>query len=88
MIDPARSSLRVCTRFMLPLDAQIFAARLTAEGIFAQVMDADSVYGNGSLGTGGVRVMVRDAQMADAQRVLVAFNAGEYAIDEDFDPNA
>ena len=83
--------LRICTRFLLPLDAEIFAARLKAEGIHALVMDADSFYANGAigaLGMGGVRVMVPETQMADAQRVLAAFNAGEYAIDENFDPNA
>jgi Putative prokaryotic signal transducing protein len=81
--------LRICTRFLLPLDAEIFAARLQAEGIDARVMDADTLYVNGavgSLGMGGVRVMVPESQLADAQRVLGAFNAGEYAIDESFDP--
>jgi hypothetical protein len=82
--------LRICTRFLLPLDAEIFAARLQAEGIRALVMDADSFYVNGavgSLGMGGVRVMVPESQMDAAQRILAAFNAGEFAIDENFDPN-
>lgn len=83
--------LRICTRFLLPLDAEIFAARLVAEGIAATVMDSNTVYANGafhtSLGMGGVRVMVPEPQLAEAQRVLEAFNAGEYAIDENFDPN-
>lgn len=84
--------LRICTRFLLPLDAEIFAARLHAEGIAAVVMDSNTIYANGafhtSLGMGGVRVMVPEPQMADAQRILAAFNAGEYAIDDDFDPDA
>lgn len=83
--------LRICTRFLLPLEAQIFAALLQAEGIQAQVMDADTIYANGafhtSLGLGGVRVMVPESQMESAQAVLAKFNAGEYAIDENFDPN-
>jgi hypothetical protein len=86
----ATGPLRICTRFLLPLDAEIFAARLKAEGIGAVVMDSDSFYVNGAvgaLGMGGVRVMVPETQMADAQRILAAFNAGEYAIDENFDPN-
>jgi hypothetical protein len=89
--DPAPGPLRICTRFLLPLDAEIFAARLQAEGIPALVMDADSFYANGavgSLGMGGVRVMVPESSMSDAQRVLTAFNAGEFAIDETFDPNS
>ena len=54
-------------------------------------MDANTVYSDGfagGFGTGGIRVMVPESQVADAQRVLAAFNAGEYAIDEDFDPNS
>jgi hypothetical protein len=90
-IDPAQGPLQICTRFLLPVDAEIFAARLQAEGIAGIVMDSNTVYANGafhtSLGMGGVRVMVPESQMAEAQRVLAAFNAGEYAIDENFDPN-
>ena len=83
--------LRICTRFLLPMDAEIFAARLKTEGIGAVVMDSDTVYANGafhtSLGMGGVRVMVPQSQMAEAQQILAAYNAGEFAIDENFDPN-
>jgi len=74
----------------LPLDAHLFASRLEAEGIAAQVMDADTVYAVGaflgSLARRGVRVMVPESQRAAAERVLAACEAGEYAIDEDFDP--
>ena len=84
--------LRICTRFLLPMDASIFAARLQAEGIAARVMDSDTIYANGafhtSLGLGGARVMVPESQLAESQRILDAFNAGEYAIDENFDPTA
>ena len=90
--ERAPGPLQICTRFLMPLDAEIFAARLTAEGLDPVVMDSNTVYANGafhtSLGMGGVRVMVPESQMADAQRILVAFNAGEYAIDENFDPNS
>ena len=82
--------LRVCSRFTAPMDAEIFAARLQAEGIAAQVMDANTVYSDGfagGFGMGGIRVMVPESQLAEAQRILAAFHAGEYAIDENFDPN-
>jgi hypothetical protein len=85
----AQGPLRVCTRFLLPLDAEIFSARLHAEGIAAQVMDSDTLYANGvlgGLGMGGIRVMVPESQLAEAQRIFAAFNAGEFAIDENFDP--
>jgi hypothetical protein len=84
--------LCICTRFLLPMDAAIFAARLQAEGIAAKVMDSDTIYANGafhtSLWLGGARVMVPESQLAESQRILAAFNAGDYAIDENFDPNA
>jgi hypothetical protein len=87
----AMGPLRICTRFLMPLDAEVFAARLQADGIAAVVMDANTLYANGafhtSLGMGGVRVMVPESQMAEAQRILDAYNAGEFAIDENFDPN-
>jgi hypothetical protein len=80
--------LRACARFVMPMEAQIFAARLVAEGISAHVMDANSTYADGFVsgsGAGGIRVMVPESQMAQAERLLAAFQAGEFAIDEDFD---
>lgn len=85
----ATGPLVICARFMLPMDAEIFAARLNAEGIGAHVMDANTPYSDGfagGFGTGGIRVMVPESQLDESQRILAAFNAGEYAIDEDFDP--
>jgi hypothetical protein len=85
--DPS-GPLRACARFLMPMEAQIFAARLEAEGISAHVMDANSTYADGFVsgsGTGGIRVMVPESQMAQAQRLLAAFQAGEFAIDENFD---
>ncbi len=82
--------LETCARFVNPLEAQIFAARLAAEGVTARVMDSNSTYADGfvaGVGAGGIRVMVPRSQMDAAKRVLAAFNAGEYAIDESFDPN-
>jgi hypothetical protein len=80
--------LVVCARFALPMEAEIFAARLKAEGVTAHVMDANTLYSDGfagGFGKGGIRVMVPRSQLADSERILAAFNAGEYAIDEDFD---
>src|SRR5262245_48760360 len=81
----ARGPLRICERFLSPLDAQVFAARLREEGVDAQLMDADTVYANGvfpySLALGGVRVMVPESQLEHAGHVRDAYNAGEFAID-------
>jgi hypothetical protein len=85
----APGPLVICARFMVPMDAQIFAARLNAEGITAHVMDANTPYADGfagGYGTGGIRVMVADSQREEARRILAALNAGEYAIDDSFDP--
>jgi hypothetical protein len=41
----------------------------------------------GSVGLAGVRVMVPESQLEDAKRIREAFDAGDYAIDEDFDVN-
>jgi hypothetical protein len=92
VVMPANRPLVIATRFLLPLDAHIFASRLLQEGIEAQVMDADTIYAvgafMGSLARGGVRVMVPESQLAAAERILAASNAGEYEIDENFDPNS
>ncbi len=48
-------------------------------------MDANTVYSDGfagGVGTGGIRVMVPESQLDQSRRVLAAYNAGEYAIDE------
>ena len=87
----ASGPLRICARFLTSVEAEIFAARLQAEGIAGKVMDGNTAYSDGfagGFGAGGVRVMVPESQLPDAQRVLAAFNAGEYAIDENFDPDA
>lgn len=86
----AADPLVICSRFLLAMDAEIFAARLNAEGIGAHVMDANTVYTDGfagGFGPGGIRVMVPASQLEESQRILAAFNAGEFAIDENFDPS-
>ena len=90
-VSPGHGPLCLCARYINPIDAQVLAARLQSEGLAAQVMDSDTVIANGvlfgSLALGGVRVMVPESQLEDAKRIRVAFDAGEYAIDEDFDVN-
>jgi hypothetical protein len=84
-----RGPLRVCGSYLSPLDAQVLAACLQNEGLSVQVMDADSFMVRGpqfgSLTQGGVRVMVPDSQLEAALRVRARYDAGELAIDEDFD---
>lgn len=88
-VEPGRGPLKICARFLMPLEAEMFAARLVQEGIAARVIDSDTVYGYGaimySLDLGGVRVMVPESQLEAALRIRAALDAGEYAIDENFD---
>jgi hypothetical protein len=81
--------LRICARYLNPLDAQVLAACLQNAGLAAHVMDADTIFATGayfsSLPRGGVRVMVPESQLEDALRIRAAFDAGELAIDDDFD---
>ena len=87
--EPAYGPLRVCARYLYPMDAQVFAACLQNEGIAATVMDADTVYTTGALFSalprGGVRVMVPAPQLDAALRLRERYDAGEFAIDENFD---
>jgi len=83
--------LRVCARYLMPLDAQVLAARLQQEGLAARVMGTDSIGAVGAIvgsgDRGGMRVMVPESQLEEATRIREKFDAGEYAIDENFDPN-
>ena len=88
---PGYGPQRLVARYLNPMDAQVLVARLQQEGLAARVADADTVYANGalfgSLMLGGVRVMVPESQLEEALRIRSAVDAGEYAIDEDFDVN-
>jgi hypothetical protein len=81
--------LRICARFINPLNAEVFALCLDSHGISAHVMDGGTIYASGvlfgSLMRGGVRVMVHASQLEEAKEIRAAFDAGEYAIGEDFD---
>ena len=81
--------LRICARYVNPMNAQVLAACLQNAGLAAHVMDSDTIYSNGalfgSLTLGGVRVMVPESQLEDALKIRAAFDAGELAISEDFD---
>jgi hypothetical protein len=85
----AHGPLRICARYLLPLDAQVLAGLLREEGVAAQVMDSDTIYASGalfdSIALGGVRVMVPASQLEAAKRIREAYDAGEFAIDENFD---
>jgi putative signal transducing protein len=81
--------LRICARYVNPMTAQVLVACLQNAGLAARAMDSDTIYANGvlfgSLLLGGVRVMVPESQLEEALKIRAAYDAGEFAIDEDFD---
>jgi hypothetical protein len=88
-LAPDRGVLKLCAQYLNPMDAQVLAARLQAEGLAPRVLDADTMYASGALfgalASVGVRVMIPESQLEEAKRIRAAVDAGEYAIDEDFD---
>ena len=81
----ASDSLTAIARFSFPIDAQILQARLEADGIPAWVVNANVAQAFGPLRNtvGGVGVMVPTNEVENAQRVIAALAAGEYALDDD-----
>ncbi|MGY1530649.1 putative signal transducing protein [Luteimonas sp. A649] len=68
-----------------PIEAQLAAGLLQAEGIPARLDDTGTAIANWEwrLAIGGMRLRVPDAQAVHARRVLAALEAGEYALDDD-----
>jgi hypothetical protein len=85
--NAGHGQLRVVTSFFVPTDAYMLKARLESSGVPAMVADANLVQANEFLTTavGGVRVLVRESHFEEALRILKAFEAGEYQLDDDFD---
>src|SRR5262245_21514175 len=79
---PDGGDLVTAARFAEVWEAHIFRARLEAEGIFATVADEHLVTANWFLSgaVGGVRVQVREKDLAAAREVEAAMRRGDYAI--------
>ncbi len=91
-VSKGHGPLKVCARYFSPIDAQLLAACLQNAGLSAHVMGSDTIFATGayfsSLPDGGVRVMVPESQLEEALRIRAAYDAGELAIDDDFDVGA
>lgn len=74
-------------RCLIPADAFILCGCLKAAGLHAIVMDDQHVQAAFLLAAaiGGARVMVPDAELAQALEVMAAFERGELALGEDVD---
>ena len=75
--------LTTIARFADPLEAQIACGRLRAEGVDAHVADAHMGLANWEwrLAVGGTRVLVDEADVEYARKVIRDLDAGLYALD-------
>ena len=83
---PGRDLVEVA-RYLIPLEANLVQGCLVASGIPAVLADAHLVQTDLLLAPalGGVRILVPQDHLQQAQAVLEAFGRGEFALDEDSD---
>lgn len=74
-------------KYFLPTDAYIIQGCLVAAGVPAVVADANLVQTDSLLtaALGGVRILVPESYMQQANEVIACFNRGEYRLDDDVD---
>ena len=79
--------LFVVAKFMVPTDAYLAQGCLVASGVPAVVADANHAQADMLViaALGGVRVLVPEAYLQQAQDVLEAFHRGDYALRDDAD---
>ncbi len=79
--------LFVIAKFMVPTDAYLAQGCLVASGVPAVVADANHAQADMLViaAMGGVRVLVPEAYLQQAQEVLDAFQRGEFALGDDAD---
>jgi Putative prokaryotic signal transducing protein len=85
--NQAMDSLTEVARFSAPIDGHMLEARLHAEGIPAWAMNANTAQALNhlTLALGGVQVLVPSHLLADAQNVMRRLEAGEFALDDDYE---
>lgn len=83
----AMDSLTEVARFSVPTDAHMLEARLQAEGIPAWATNANTAQAltHLTLALGGVQVMVPSHLLEDARDVMRRLDAGEFALDDDYE---
>jgi N-acyl-L-homoserine lactone synthetase len=87
--EPGSDSLVEVARFTAVIDAQVLAGCLEAAGIPVFMGNFDTANALGYMGA-AVPIIVRvpTRLFAEARAVMAAFEAGEYALDDDFDPGS
>jgi hypothetical protein len=83
---PGRDLLELA-RYLIPMEASLVQGCLVAAGVPAVLADANLVQTDLLLAPalGGVRILVPQDHLAQAQAVLEAFQRGEFALGEDAD---
>jgi hypothetical protein len=83
---PGRDLFEVA-RYLIPMEASLVQGCLVASGVPAVLADAHLVQTDLLLAPamGGVRILVPQEHLQQARAVLVAFQRGEFALDEDAD---
>jgi hypothetical protein len=75
----------IVARFLNPVDAYVICSCLEAAGVPAIVADAQLVQTNSlwAVALGGARLLVPAYHVAEAKRVIAAFNDGAFALSDD-----
>jgi hypothetical protein len=83
----AMDSLIAIAQFSSPTDAHMLEFRLQAEGIPAWATNTNTTQAlsHMTLALGGVKVMVPTHLAAEAKEVMQRLEAGEFALDDDFE---
>ncbi|MEJ8857138.1 hypothetical protein WKW79_21350 [Variovorax robiniae] len=73
---------------LTPTDAHMLCACLNAARVPAVVADDNLVQANPlwSVAVGGAKLRVAASHVAEALQVIAAFERGDFALDDDFDP--
>jgi hypothetical protein len=72
-------------RFLIPVEASLVQGCLVAAGIPAVLADAHLAHMLLAPALGGMRILVPEEYLQQAQAVLEAFQRGEFALGEDAD---
>lgn len=82
--------MTIVAKYLTPTEAHMLCSCLNAAGIPADPGDTNTVQANSllSVAIGGARVRVPASCEAEALAVIAAYHRGEFALDENFDPEA
>ncbi len=82
-LETPEGVLEQCAVYLDPISAEALRARLLSAGLTPVIYNSTS--DAGIVGLAGVRLLVPESQLAEAERIREQLEAGEFAIDEDFD---